>query len=83
MICRTIIVKQHGLSEIVRGFKTFSSRCINEIKDDSKFRWQKSFYDHIVRNEEELNRIREYIINNPQNWDADRDVMDMFVGQIR
>jgi REP element-mobilizing transposase RayT len=36
----------HGLSEIIRGFKTFSSRKINEeIEIDNKFQWQKSFYD--------------------------------------
>jgi len=76
---KTDTLKQHGLSEIIRGFKTFSSRRINETKPDTPFRWQKSYYDHIIRNEEKLNRIREYIMNNPQNWDADRDVMDIFV----
>ena len=33
--------------------------------------WQKSFYDHIVRNDQDLARIREYIQNNPKNWQAD------------
>ena len=64
----------HGLSEIIRGFKTFSSRCINKSNDKkNKFRWQKSFYDHIIRNEESLNKIREYIINNPETWDSDEN----------
>ena len=61
----------HGLSEIMRGFKTFSSRRINEIKDFDKFQWQKSFYDHIVRDEESLRRIREYICFNPLKWEMD------------
>ena len=34
--------------------------------------WQRSFYDHIIRNEENLNRIREYIQNNPLKWAFDR-----------
>jgi len=64
----------HGLSEIIRGFKTFSSRPINEmIKEGIKFQWQKSFYDHVIRNEKELSRIREYIQNNPLKWDLDRE----------
>lgn len=68
---------KHGLSEIIRGFKTFSSRRINEIKEDFAFRWQKSFYDHIIRNKGELDRIRQYIMSNPQNWESDRDVKDI------
>jgi REP element-mobilizing transposase RayT len=64
----------HGLSEMIPGFKTFSSRKINEeIKNDNKFQWQKSFYDHVIRNETELYRIRDYIKNNPLKWDLDRE----------
>ena len=64
----------HGLSEIIRGFKTFSSRKINEkIEIDNKFQWQKSFYDHIIRGERSLDLIREYIQNNPLKWDLDRE----------
>jgi putative transposase len=34
--------------------------------------WQRNFYDHIVRNEPDLLRIREYIRNNPARWDEDK-----------
>ena len=60
---------KHGLPEIIRGFKTFSSRGINEINNGEKFHWQKSYYDHIIRNNVSLIRIRKYIINNPVNWE--------------
>ena len=63
----------HGLSEIVRGFKTFSSKEINKIQRDFRFQWQKSFYDHIIRDEKSLNKIREYIKYNPTNWNTDRN----------
>jgi putative transposase len=33
--------------------------------------WQKSFYDHIIRNEQDLQRIREYVANNPLSWELD------------
>jgi REP element-mobilizing transposase RayT len=35
--------------------------------------WQRNYYEHIVRNENELNDIRKYIINNPKKWDLDRE----------
>ncbi|MCD4797167.1 MAG: transposase, partial [Candidatus Cloacimonetes bacterium] len=57
----------YGLSEIIRGFKTFSSKNINQ-KSKHKFTWQKSFYDHIIRNDEELIRISDYIEKNPLLW---------------
>jgi hypothetical protein len=39
--------KQHGLSEIVRAFKTFSSREINDQLTERNFKWHKSFNDRI------------------------------------
>ncbi|MGZ3524430.1 MAG: transposase [Thermodesulfobacteriota bacterium] len=64
----------HGLSEIIRGFKSFSSRKINEeIRNDDEFQWQKSFYDHVIRTDQSLESIREYIQNNPLKWDLDRE----------
>jgi len=61
-----------GLPEIVRGFKTFSSRRINEmIKEGNHFQWQKSFYDHVIRNEKSLENLRQYIIYNSLKWELD------------
>jgi putative transposase len=71
-------IKKHGLPDVMRGFKTFSSHCINATKPDVIFRWQKSYYDHIIRDEEEMKRIRQYIQLNPLNWETDRDVIDIF-----
>ena len=34
--------------------------------------WQRNYWEHIVRNESELNRIREYIRNNPMQWEKDK-----------
>ncbi len=63
--------KIYSLSEIIRGLKTFSSRRINVLIEYSKFSWQKSFYDHIIRNEQSLQKIREYIRYNPLKWYED------------
>ena len=35
------------------------------------FQWQKSFYDHVIRNEKDMKRIQEYIYNNPFKWELD------------
>ncbi len=73
--------KLHSLSEIIRGFKTFSSKQINKtIKTKNKFEWQRSFYDHIIRNDKSLNNIREYIINNPKAWEKDENNINISVG---
>jgi REP element-mobilizing transposase RayT len=62
----------HGLPEIIRGFKTFSSRKINEkIMIYNRFQWQKSFYDHVIRNERSLENLRQYIMYNPLKWELD------------
>jgi len=62
------------LSEIVRGFKSFSSRRINIIRDSQgQPVWHRSYYEHIIRSEEELLRVRDYINSNPLRWDLDEE----------
>jgi putative transposase len=55
-----------GISEIVRGFKTFSARRINEKRRRQGCPvWQRNYYEHIVRNNPSLQTIQAYIRNNP------------------
>jgi hypothetical protein len=64
--------KIHGIFEFMRALKTFSSRRINEMRDTKGVsNWQERFHDHIIRDEMEYNRIKNYIINNPKNWSED------------
>ena len=64
----------HGLPEIVRAFKTFSARRINELRGTSGTPvWQRNYYERVVRNERELNAIREYVRANPLNWHLDKE----------
>jgi len=66
--------RRYGLPEIVRGFKTFSARRINECRNaPGAAVWQRNYYEHVIRNEESLLRIREYIENNPLQWELDRE----------
>ena len=63
---------RHGLSEIVRAFKTFSARRINALHNTvgTPF-WQRNYYEHVIRNESALDRIRQYIVDNPARWPED------------
>ncbi len=64
--------KIHPLSEVVRGLKTSSARRINQIRYlTGRSVWQRGYYEHIIRNEESLVAIREYIVNNPLLWGKD------------
>jgi len=70
---RSLQVKIKSLPEIVGAFKTTSSKMIHEIGFYG-FEWQKSFYDHIIRNEKSLEQIRNYILENPEKWDEGRNL---------
>jgi REP element-mobilizing transposase RayT len=66
--------RPHGLSEIVRAFKTFSARRINESRGTLGTPvWQRNYYERVIRDERELNTIREYIQTNPLRWHMDKE----------
>jgi REP element-mobilizing transposase RayT len=75
------IIPAPSLSDIVGAFKSLVFNVyldwvkINDPSRRAKF-WQRNYYEHIVRNERELNAIRQYIIDNPDNWQVDRDNRD-------
>ncbi len=69
--------KHHGLPEIIRAFKTFSARRINQARNTPGMTvWQRNYYEHVIRYEEDLNKVREYIITNPAGWDKDEENPD-------
>lgn len=61
------------IPELIGAFKTTASKRIHRETDCVDFSWQKSFHDRIVRNDDEMNRICEYILGNPQNWKTDKN----------
>jgi hypothetical protein len=62
-----------SLSAIVRSFKSAVSMRVNEFrKTPGASVLQLRFHDHIIRNRQELFRIRQYIHNNPKNWGKDK-----------
>jgi putative transposase len=59
------------LGEIIRAYK---ARTTHKIRGcyDALFAWQRNYYEHIIRNDEDMIRIRQYIIDNPLRWALDR-----------
>jgi REP element-mobilizing transposase RayT len=66
-----------SLPTIVRAFKSAVTKRINESRRTPGAKlWQRNYWEHIVRNDHELHRIREYIADNPREWDMDRENPD-------
>jgi putative transposase len=63
-------IKIKPLSELMGAYKTTVSKHIH-LAGLVKFKWQRSFYEHIIHDEKSLETINEYIINNPLNWKDD------------
>ncbi len=62
-----------SLSTIVRSYKSVVTRQINALRGNSDRKiWQGRYYDHIIRNETALDKIRGYIIHNPAKWEVDK-----------
>lgn len=63
-----------SLSEIVRAFKTFSARHINILRGTQGMPvWQRNYFERVIRDENELLLVREYIRNNPMQWALDEE----------
>lgn len=62
------------LGQIVAYFKYRTTRLINQKSNTPGNRiWQRNYYEHVIRNEDDLNEIREYMITNPLKWELDRE----------
>lgn len=73
--------KPKSISSFIGGFKSRTITKIDDFIDDNgltieKYNrqnplWQANYHDHIIRNDKSYHRIKNYIINNPANWDTD------------
>lgn len=67
-----------NLSQIIGGFKSYTSNIYLKLKKQNKCPdigeklWQSSYYDVLISNHQKLDNIRNYIANNPRNWEQDR-----------
>ncbi len=73
----------HPLAEIIRGFKTFSARQVNQLRGmTGSHLWQRNYYEHIIRSESELNSVREYIDTNPLRWAMETKIQNIDMPSI-
>jgi REP element-mobilizing transposase RayT len=81
-----IIIKNHcshrgeataplqSLGKIIAWYKYESTKNVNRLCQSPGVRlWQRNYYDRIIRNENEYDRIKKYILNNPARWESDRN----------
>ena len=62
------------LGQIVAYFKYQTTKQINAARNVGIQRlWQRNYYERVIRDEDELNVVRQYIIDNPAKWDTDEE----------
>ena len=62
-----------SLGTIIRSFKSEATRQYKRRTGFEGELWQRNYYEHVIRNEAELGRVREYILLNPLKWDLDHN----------
>ncbi len=66
--------KAKSLSTLIAGFKGITSKHINSLRETPGAKvWQRNFHERVIRNEAELEKIRDYIMKNPANWNTDEE----------
>ena len=60
------------VGSIVRGFKIGVTKWVRTNKNFYTV-WQRNYYEHIIRNDTALNRLRQYITDNPARWEEDQE----------
>jgi len=55
----------HALPDILQSWKSYTAKAANRLLGRSGPFWQREYYDHVVRNEQELQRCTDYIVSNP------------------
>jgi len=65
---------KRSLGSFVAGFKSVVTKRVNEIRGaPGRPLWQRNYFDHIIRTQRELDRVREYILTNPDQWHLDAE----------
>ncbi len=73
-----------SLGAIIRSYKAVVTRHVNRMRNTPSAKvWQRGYYERIVRDERELERIRAYIQDNPARWAADQDELNVLLTRMR
>jgi putative transposase len=80
-------IRPHGptpdsIGTIIGQFKSVVTKRINKLRGTPGARlWQRNYYEHVIRNEMDLNDIRQYILDNPVKWDMDENNPDRLINE--
>ncbi len=78
----TISPQRNKLAIIMRTYKAaVTTRCRRAGHLD--FRWQRNYYEHVIRNEHDLNDIRQYTLDNPVKWNVDENNPDRQMNELK
>ena len=67
-------MKPKSISSFIAGYKSAITKNINQSRNTHGIPvWQRNYYERVIRNENELYKIRQYIQNNPMQWDIDNE----------
>jgi REP element-mobilizing transposase RayT len=72
--------KRTLLSIIIGSYKSAVTKDINQLNPSANFKWQRYFYDHIIRNEYGMENVSNYIELNPARWEEDMENEDFLNG---
>jgi len=62
------------IGAVIRGFKSAATKQINIIRNSPGTKlWQRNFYERVIRNEDELSLMQKYIVENPAQWEFDKE----------
>jgi REP element-mobilizing transposase RayT len=57
---------------VIRSYKTATTRRINDLRGtNGELFWQRNYFEHVIRDEKSLQRIRTYTLDNPRHWEMD------------
>jgi REP element-mobilizing transposase RayT len=74
-----------SLPDIVNRFKTMTTKRYTDGVKQCGWRsypgrlWQRNYFERVIRNEKELDQIREYIFDNPEKWELERGNSEIFI----
>ena len=62
----------HSIPTIIRAYKSAVTYAVNAFQNQrGAILWQRNYYEHIIRDEKDLQAKRDYILSNPLNWEHD------------
>ena len=72
-----------SIPTIIRLFKACVTKKINLLRNTPRQPiWQRGYYEHIIRNDNDLDNVREYIVNNPIKWLLEKEIPDNLMGTL-